>query len=90
MTAKIKGKGFDELDPASIKMVGPGGDEITPYSCDVGGVFFKAKFYQKDAIGIIPEPGRGDIHKIELKGNTSEGAAISLKYSIRIVGPKDS
>jgi len=89
VTAQIKGNGYDELDSASIKMVGPDGDEISPYYCEVGGRFFKAKFYQKDGIAIIPEPKKGDKYEIEVKGIDGEGNAFCLNYSILIVGPKE-
>ncbi len=86
--AKIGGVGFDRIDFDTLLMTGPEGDEIEPYGYDLGGRYFIAKFYQYEAISIIPEPERGDVHTIQITGMTEEGEAFDLTAGITIVGEK--
>lgn len=90
--AKISGEGFDTIDPSTVKMVGPEGAEISLYTHEVGGFHFMAKFYKKDAIGLILNPKRGDIHDIQVTGTytseTGEIKSFQLTDSIIIVGKK--
>lgn len=87
--AKISGEGFDRIDPDSVVMIEPDGDEIEPYEYDLGDVFFIAKFYQYEAISIIPDPTRGDSHTITVLVIVDE-EEISLEAVITIVGKKSA
>lgn len=87
--AKISGEGFDRIDDDSVRMLGPEGGEIEPYEYDLGGRFFIAKFYQNDAIGLIPDPKRGEAHTIYVTGEIGDnGDTFELSAVITIVGEK--
>ena len=86
VTAKITGEGFDDIDPDSIEMTNPEGGVIviTPFASHTGGNYFKAKFYKKDAITLIPELNRGEKHEIQITGNFKEGGSFELFDNIWI------
>ncbi len=87
--AKISGEGFDRIDDDSVRMLGPEGEGIEPYECDVGDRFFIAKFYQNDAISLIPDPKRGETHTIYVTGTVwDNGGTFELNADIIIVGEK--
>ena len=81
---QISGPGFDVIEGEFVKMVGPAGDELSPYKWEIGGVYFKAWFYKSGAIGIILDPKRGDTYNIQVTGNFTD----VLMDSITIVGEK--
>jgi hypothetical protein len=86
--AKFSGEGFDKIDFDSLLMTGPGGDSIEPFEYDLGGRFFIAKFYQYEAISIIPDPQRGDTHTVQVAGGLEGGSTFELDVEITIVGEK--
>jgi hypothetical protein len=88
VTAKITGEGFDEIDPGSVKMIGPEGDEIAPFSYEAGEDSFIAEFYRKDALSLIPDPKPKDSYVIQVTGTFDDGIGFTLKYTISIVGSK--
>lgn len=82
--AKISGAGFETIEAASVKMIGPEG-EIRPYDFDIGDTFFIAKFLQSEAIGLIEKPKAGEIYEIRVQGEFEAGA-FDLSAVITIVG----
>jgi hypothetical protein len=82
--AKISGAGFDTIEAASVKMVGPEG-EIAPYDFDIGDTFFIAKFLQSEAIGLIEKPKAGETYEIRVQGEFEAGS-FDLSAVITIVG----
>ncbi|HDR67844.1 MAG TPA: hypothetical protein ENN61_02210 [Bacteroidaceae bacterium] len=81
---RITGEGFDNIDNESIRMIGPEGAEITPFKTHLGGHFFKAKFYKKEAITLISDIVKGEKHEIQITGNFKEGGSFLLKDWIYI------
>lgn len=92
--ARINGPGFDEIDCATIQMVGPEGAMVIPYKCEVGGVYFKAWFYKNEVIGIISDPQRGIPYEIQITGTFNDGSSFTetftLTDTITIVGEKSA
>ena len=86
--AKIIGDGHDQIKSGSVKLVGPEGDVINPYDEDIGGNFFIAKFYQKDAIALITDPEPGEVYEILVTGQLEDGSTFELNDAITIVGKK--
>ncbi len=85
VNAMISGEGFNTIVASTVKMVGPAG-EITPYTHEVGGVYFIAKFYQSEAIKIISNPKAGESYEIRVTGKLGDGSSFNLKDTITIVG----
>jgi hypothetical protein len=56
--ARIYGAGFDTID--SVVITGPSGIVIPDIRTEIGGVYYKAFFNQRDAIASILDPKRGD------------------------------
>lgn len=81
---KISGEGFDNIDPESVKMIGPEGGEATPFKCLLGGYLFRPRFYKKEVITLIPEFNKGDKYEIQITGNFKDGGSFLLKDWIYI------
>lgn len=81
---KISGEGFDNIDPESVKMIGPEGGEVTPFKSLLGGSLFRPRFYKKEVITLIPELNKGDKHEIQITGNFKDGGSFILKDWIYI------
>jgi hypothetical protein len=93
VTARISGERFQEIDPASVQMAYPDGGmppiSPIPGSYEFGGVSFVIKFNQSDAIGLIPDPKRGDPpHLIHVSGEFTDLTPFDVTYSITISGKK--
>ncbi len=88
VNAMIRGEGFDTIKAETVRMVGPEGEIATPYTYDVGGVYFIAKFYQKDAIKLIADPKSGESYEIHVTGELGDGSPFDLSDTITIVGKK--
>ncbi len=91
VTVRIFGEGLEDVDPISVRMVGPEGDETSePVMSETGPFFVMAKFLKSDAIGIIPEPKSGETYEIQVTYGNSNGleATNGLFCPIQIVGKK--
>lgn len=87
--AKISGDEYDQIVSGTVKMESPDGlDPIDSYEEDVGGVYFIAKFYQKDAITLIADPETGESYEIHVTGELEDGSTFDLSDTITIVGKK--
>ncbi len=89
VTVWVYGSGFEAINPASLRMVGPEGDKTgEPLFSQAGPFFAMAKFSKSEAIGIIPEPVPGQTYDIQViwgDGNGS-GTDSGLSCPITIVG----
>jgi hypothetical protein len=87
--ARIYGAGFDTIE--SVEITGPDGG-IPVIRTEVGGVYFKAFFLQKDAIASILDPKRGDTPLITVTVVTQDTelgeVTQDLTDRIEIVGKK--
>jgi hypothetical protein len=81
---KISGEGFDNIDPESVKIIGPEGGEVIPFKSLLGGYLFRPRFYKKEVITLIPEINKGDKHEIQITGNFKDGGSFLLKDWIYI------
>jgi len=81
---KISGEGFDNIDPESVKMIGPEGGEVVPFKSLLGGHLFRPRFYKKEVITLIPELNKGDKHEIQITGSFKDGGSFILKDWIYI------
>lgn len=88
VVAKLRGNGIDDIDPASVRMIGPGGETIIPFEYVLEDAQFVAKFLKQDALTLIPGAVRGDAPVIRVVGSLSGGGAFDLEFSIEVVGPK--
>ncbi len=88
---QINGEGFDkiDLDLSNVKMIGPNLEEIIPDKTQLGGGYFKAFFQQKNAITLIDDPKRWEIHTITVTVIV-DSVPIELSDTITIVGKKAS
>ncbi len=85
---KFWGSGYETVDVATIKMIGPTSLEAYPSSSHLTDDHFMVFFKKKDAITIIPVPwNKGDKHTITVTGNYG-GGSFSFPYGIEIVGSK--
>lgn len=84
---KFWGSGYDTVDPATVKMIGPTSLEALHSSSHLTDDHLIVFFNQKDAIAIIPDPKRGDKHTITITGSNGDGP-FSFVYGIEIVGSK--
>lgn len=83
---KFWGEGYDQIDPATVIMVGPDDvDVIYPVASNLTDDQLIVKFLMKEAISIIPEPTPGDKHVIRITANAN---TFSIEYGIEIVGSK--
>jgi len=92
---KLWGEGYDQIDPATVMMVGPDDpdgpddvDVIYPVSSNLADDQLIVKFSKKEAISIIPEPTHGDKHVILITDDPDGGGTFSFEYAIEIVGSK--
>ncbi len=96
VVAKINGEGHDTIQTDSVEIYGPDGVlmiENSELNIEIGGVYFKAKFLQKDAIALIEDPLSGMAYEITVKGTYGEDELpFELTDSIIIVGkaPRDA
>jgi hypothetical protein len=93
ITARINGEGFDDIVPGSLLMSygtceDPLSDTIAPYFEELGGISYVGKFKKSEAIALIEEPRRGDMHPIRVTGQLEGGGTFCLSYMILIVGKK--
>ena len=82
---KFWGEGFDQIDPATVMMVGPDNDVIYYVASNLADEQLIVKFSKMQAISIIPEPTPGDKHVILI---TDDLSSFSFEYAIEIVGSK--
>lgn len=98
VVARINGEGYDTIQEDTVEIYGPDGILYIPSSSldiEVGGVYFKAKFSQSDAIGLIEDPLSGMPYEITVIGNYNNGESdvpFELTDTIVIVGkaPRDT
>ncbi len=90
VTVRISGEGFEEINPETLRMVGPEGAETgAPSKAQVGPYSFVAKFLKIEAIGIIPEPQRGESYDIQVMGQFNDGTEFDPPIAnIIVVGKK--
>ncbi|MEA2004793.1 MAG: carboxypeptidase-like regulatory domain-containing protein [Acidobacteriota bacterium] len=93
--AKISGVGYDQITPGSVKLVSPTDQtdiiKIGSFDESIGGTYFTAKFYQREAIGLITDPIPGMNYNIIVEYEL-DGEILYLQDMIEIVGkmPRDS
>lgn len=88
VVAKLRGAGIETIDPATVRMVGPGGGTIAPFEWVLEDAQFVAKFLKAEALSLIPGAVRGDAPVIRVSGSFSGGGAFDLEFTLEIVGPK--
>lgn len=86
MMVKFWGDGYDQIDPATVKIIGPGGDEDYSDFSNLTDDQLLVKFYKDQALAVIPDPTPGDKHTIVV---TDDAASFQFQYTIEIVGKKD-
>jgi len=86
MMVKFWGDGYDQIDPATVKIIGPGGDVDYSDFSNLTDDHLIVKFYMNQAITVIPDPTPGDKHTIIV---TDDAASFQFQYTIEIVGKKD-
>jgi len=86
---KFWGEGYDQINPATVRMVGPGAvGMITPVASNLTDDHLIVKFSKKEALSIIPDPTPGDKHIICITDDPNGSSTFSFEYAIKIVGPK--
>ncbi len=92
VVARIYGEGHDTIQTESVEIYGPDGVLMIAndnLEIEIGGVYFKAKFPQSDAIGLIQDPLSGMPYEIAVKGTYGEDELpFELMDTIVIVGKK--
>ncbi len=93
ITARISGEGFEDIVPGSLLMSygtceDPPSDTIAPYFEELGGISYVGKFEKSEAIALIEDPRRGDMHPIRVTGQLEGGETFCLSTMILIVGKK--
>jgi hypothetical protein len=86
MMVKFWGDGYDLIDPATVKIIGPEDDEDDADFSNLADDQLIVRFYKDQALGIIPDPVPGDSHTITI---TDDAASFEFQYVIEIVGKKD-
>ena len=89
VNAMISGDRYDSINHSTVEMIGPDGATISPYTYEVGGVYYIAKFYQNEAITLIADPQSGESHDILVIGEFDDGESFELSDTITIVGKED-
>ncbi|MGB6867183.1 MAG: hypothetical protein WBE11_15970 [Candidatus Aminicenantaceae bacterium] len=84
---KFWGSGYDTIEQADVKMIGPTDLEADPSSFHMTDDHFMIFFKKMTAIAIIPTPKKGDKHTITITGSNG-GGSFSFQYGIEIVGSK--
>jgi len=86
---KFWGGDYDQIDPDTVKMVGPGAVyEINSDSWNLTDDHLIVKFSKKEALGIIPDPTPGDKHIIRITGDLNGSSSFDFEYVVDIVGSK--
>jgi hypothetical protein len=86
LMVKFWGDGYDLIDPAAVKIIGPAGDVDYSDFSNLTDDHLIVKFYKNQAITLIPDPSPGDKHTIMV---TDDTASFQFQYTIEIVGKKD-
>lgn len=86
MMVKFWGDGYNQIDPAAVKLIGPGGDEDASDSANLTDDHLIVKFDKSQVITLIPDPKAGDKHPIVV---TDDTASFQFQFTIEIVGKKD-
>jgi len=86
MMVKFWGDGYDKIDPETVKIIGPDGDEDDSDFSNLADDQLIVKFYKNQAIKIIPDAAVGEKYTIVV---TDDDASFKFEYSIEIVGKKD-
>ena len=86
MMVKFWGDGYDAIDPETVKIIGPDGDDVYSDSSNMTDDQLILKFKKNEAITVIPDPAPGDKHTIVI---TDDAAGFSFQYTVEIVGKKD-
>lgn len=91
--ARIRGEGFENIDPSTVRMscASCDGDssEIEPIEHEFGGSSLVVKFLKSDAIGLIPDPKRGEVYIILVSGQfNNDTNTFEATDSIQIKGKK--
>jgi len=95
VVARINGEGHDTIQTESVEIYGPDGILMianASLDIEIGGVYFKAKFLQRDALGLIQDPLSGMTYEITVKGTYGKDELpFELTDTIIIVGkePRD-
>lgn len=90
VAALIKGKGFDDILPGSIVMQGlAGGPSITPAKTELKNNGLIVKFWQNQAVGLIPDPQSHEKYPIFVIVSLSGGDTFNLRDIISIKGKKN-
>lgn len=85
---KFWGDGYDQIDPATVMMVGPDNDVIYYVASNLADDQLIVKFSKMEALSIIPDPSPGDKHIIRITDDPNGGGTFSFEYAIEIVGSK--
>jgi len=86
---KFWGERYDQIDPATVKMVSPDDVEvICPIASNLTDDHLIVKFSKKQALSIIPDPAPGDKHIIRITDDPNGLSTFSFEYAIEIVGSK--
>jgi hypothetical protein len=86
LMVKLWGDGYDQIDPATVKIIGPGGDVDYSDFSNLAEDQLIVKFYKSQALAVIPDPSPGDAHTIIV---TDDAASFQFQFTIEIVGKKD-
>lgn len=92
--ARIRGEGFENIDPTTVVMSCASCVEsgelsvISPTEHEFGGASFVAKFLKSEAIQLIKDPERGETHVIQVSGKLKDGASFETTDTIEIKGKK--
>ena len=89
---KFWGDGYDLIDPATVRMIGPGAVDIIPAASNLTDDHLIVKFSKLDAFSIIPDPTPGEKPIIiTITGETDDPNGLSIfsfEYAVKIVGSK--
>lgn len=86
----IRGGGLDQIDTGSIVLTGSDeeAEELSPVRVQANKTQIRAFFAKSDAIALLDEPERGEIHELAIEFTAGEDAEDkSLTFDVRIVGP---
>jgi len=85
MMVKLWCDSYEEIDPETVKIIGPDGVDYSDFS-NLAEDQLIVRFYKNQALNIIKDPIVGEKYPIVV---TDDAASFEFEFTIEIVGKKD-